>query len=484
MERENTNKKEFCTRCGAVLNQGKCNNCDKQSEENIVQSDRMPAGEPIQEQFGSVQEQTSSLQEQNVSEGEETIQEQILPVVEEAVQEQTLPEEEEVVQEQVLPESEEVVQEQTFPKKEGAEGVQEQASPESDQNIEINEPTPGMNELKQENKNNNEYTHYDYSGQGYYQPQVPIEEPKKKMNTGIIIGIVVGASLFFAILIWCIWLSLFYVSSKNTPTPVPQKQEKEVKENQKENKIENKVDEEEDDTSDFDFYEFEKELREKYDTGSSKNDNEESNGYMESDQYYIGLQNSIDETLPYSVKFEEENLSQVGVNIQISYPVLQGEIPNLEYLNEQIYKEVEFMMDLYEEEKDGEEFLCEVIGYVTYTSEDVISIVFDEWLMSDQYYMTSLASINIDVKQGTMINNTEVLEVNDSFSIDFRNRETIQNAGDSLESYTDQELTQMLKDPILLILYYTPLGMEVGVNHDFGWATVTYTDYQKYLKSF
>ena len=42
----------------------------------------------------------------------------------------------------------------------------------------------------------------------------------------------------------------------------------------------------------------------------------------------------------------------------------------------------------------------------------------------------------------------------------------------------------MMNDPIDLILFYTPLGMEVGVNHDNGWCTVTYKDYEKYLKHF
>ena len=39
-----------------------------------------------------------------------------------------------------------------------------------------------------------------------------------------------------------------------------------------------------------------------------------------------------------------------------------------------------------------------------------------------------------------------------------------------------------------LILFYTPLGLEVGYNYETdssqGWVTVTFTDYEKFAKSF
>ena len=42
----------------------------------------------------------------------------------------------------------------------------------------------------------------------------------------------------------------------------------------------------------------------------------------------------------------------------------------------------------------------------------------------------------------------------------------------------------MLNDDDSLIIFYTPLGMEVGFNYYYGWVTVTYKDYQKYKSLF
>ena len=35
-----------------------------------------------------------------------------------------------------------------------------------------------------------------------------------------------------------------------------------------------------------------------------------------------------------------------------------------------------------------------------------------------------------------------------------------------------------------IIVFYTPNGMEIGFNYEEGWVTVTYEEYEKYLKVF
>lgn len=178
------------------------------------------------------------------------------------------------------------------------------------------------------------------------------------------------------------------------------------------------------------------------------------------------------------------------MHIGCTYPVLSGDIPNCEYLNQTIYEEYRYFVDFYKEKvredmTEDEYFSCTLLGYVTYMDEEHLSIVFSEdanW--NDDYFLVSLYCINIDVEQGVVQNNTELLEINDEFSVEFRIREGEQNVSNTLDVYTDQELTEMLSDSVDLIVFYTPLGMEVGVNHDVGWATATYKDYEKYLKHF
>lgn len=82
-----------------------------------------------------------------------------------------------------------------------------------------------------------------------------------------------------------------------------------------------------------------------------------------------------------------------------------------------------------------------------------------------------------------MLNNTDLLNINDSFSVDFRERCERQN-GEIEELYymSDQEITGYLTENDYLIIFYTPLGMEIGFNYYDGWVTVTYKDYKRYQK--
>ncbi|MDE6844370.1 MAG: hypothetical protein K2J99_01200, partial [Lachnospiraceae bacterium] len=92
-----------------------------------------------------------------------------------------------------------------------------------------------------------------------------------------------------------------------------------------------------------------------------------------------------------------------------------------------------------------------------------------------------LYSINIDMENGIILDNESMLNVNDDFSVEFRD---IQNGEISyLTRMSDQEITDHF-DSTDIIVFYTPQGMEIGFNYDEGWVTVTYKDYEQYLKVF
>ena len=89
------------------------------------------------------------------------------------------------------------------------------------------------------------------------------------------------------------------------------------------------------------------------------------------------------------------------------------------------------------------------------------------------------------METGMLMNNTHLLAVDDNFSVDFRKRCELQNGViENLDYMSDQEITYYLTDSDYLIIFYTPLGMEVGFNYYDGWVTVTYRDYEKYQKKF
>lgn len=232
--------------------------------------------------------------------------------------------------------------------------------------------------------------------------------------------------------------------------------------------------------------------------GSSNQEDDEreviggkSYGFSPEDDYYKELKTILRNDLSYSIKFDTASYQDRNGDVDIScyYPIIEGDIANKSYLNEIIYEEYEYFVDFYEDNLqdemwDDDYFTCTIDGYVTYMDEKTLSIVFAEDADTQDYFLIALYCINIDVENGVILNNTEILETNDDFSVDFRVREGEQNDSDILDLYTDQELTEMLSNPVNLIIFYTPLGMEVGLNHDYGWATTTYKDYEKYLKRF
>ena len=112
--------------------------------------------------------------------------------------------------------------------------------------------------------------------------------------------------------------------------------------------------------------------------------------------------------------------------------------------------------------------------------------IFEEYAyLDDEMYESYVVSVNFDMESGMQMTNSQILDIDDEFSIDFRERNERQNGQtDGLEYYSDQDITEMLNDDDYLIIFYTPLGMEVGINYYFGWVTVTYTDYEKFSNPF
>ncbi len=239
-----------------------------------------------------------------------------------------------------------------------------------------------------------------------------------------------------------------------------------------------------------DKFDDEKENNNKADNNSDDREmiGGKSYGFTPEDDYYKELRTVLREDLSYSVAFETASYKDGNDNAEVfcEYPVLGGDIPNRDYLNDLIYTEYTYYVEFYEQNLQGKMdsdafYNCVLQGYVTYMDEDKLSIVFGEDISSSYYYLNTLFCINIDVKNGTVLNNTEIIDATDKFSIDFRIRESEQNQSDTLDWYTDQQLTEMLNDSVGLIVFYTPLGLEVGINHDYGWSTATYKDYLIFL---
>ena len=247
----------------------------------------------------------------------------------------------------------------------------------------------------------------------------------------------------------------------------------------------------------YEYPEWDEDDEEEKDSDRKKKREEEEETDRRDDEDYYEFGNDIRDDLSYQLTFEESyrnDFSQEGANgtvtVEFVYPVITGEMVNLDAINDAIYSEVALVEEYvaeaasYMTETDEYNYMGE--AYVTYMSEEILSVIYVEYGYFNGEFMESyVRCFNVDVQTGMILKNTKLLEIDDAFSVDFRKRCERQNGEiEALDYFMDQDITECLTEESSLIVFYTPLGMEVGFNYYDGWVTVTYKDYEKYQKQF
>ncbi len=327
----------------------------------------------------------------------------------------------------------------------------------------------------------------------------PYAVPARKNNTRLIIGIVAGIIILFLIAVFALtYKAVTLFSEERARTYRDSYEEHEFHDDREKNR-EKRREEDEMDPYDYDGYDYFDDDFYDYDYDDYGYDDYgyddygyDDYGYDYDDQYYV-LQDDIKTDLTYSVDFEyyEYDTEYEDVDIMVTYPVITGEnVPNLAHMNDVIQEEVDLFKDYFEEEyvdymeDEGSYFAAVSSGFVTYMDEEKLSIVFSEYIYTDYYNSAYLYCINIDMENGVILDNENILSIDDTFSVEFRKQSDIQNGEIVyLTSMTDQEITALFNSPDIIV-FYTPKGMEIGFNYDEGWVTVTYEEYEQYLKVF
>lgn len=312
----------------------------------------------------------------------------------------------------------------------------------------------------------------------YINPYNPYAVPQKKQHTGLIVGIVIVILLLFL-------AAVFALASKAVHM-LSEKEKEEIRQD---------VYDFEDDYNDnhHDAYDYDYDLDDGYGYDGYYDYDYDYSEEEYDDRYYT-LQQDLKYDLFYEMNIEEYEYETDYDNVLITaaIPVISGDdVPNLDKLNEGIRKEVDRITELFEKDyeahvKEDKEsyFGATMAGYVTYMDEDKLSVVYQEEIYSDLGGGVYLICINIDMKSGVILDNEEMLEANDDFSIDFRQRSDEQNGEiEYLYYMTDQQITDYFNSDNIIV-FYTPMGMEIGFNYEEGWVTATYEDYEKYLKVF
>ena len=202
------------------------------------------------------------------------------------------------------------------------------------------------------------------------------------------------------------------------------------------------------------------------------------------DDYYVELADYIRDDLSYTVDFEEYTHSDYdnSVYITVWYAQVSEELANSESINEYLMDNAMYYAYMYESDNVSD-FMLEVESFVTYMDEETLSVVVSEYIYADGKPVYDLYCMNFDLKTGTLLNNTDIIEVSDDLVEAFIDQSIYQNGyTSSVSDYSNEEIEDFLRDEDSLILFYTPVGLEIGYNHPNGWVTATLKEYQQFLK--
>lgn len=202
------------------------------------------------------------------------------------------------------------------------------------------------------------------------------------------------------------------------------------------------------------------------------------------DEYYVELADAIRDDLSYKVSKKDYSYTDEagGVLVYVEYPLVSGT-----GFDDKFNEILENSAMYYAKELGaGNAFdsIVIVMAYITYMDENTLSVVLDETYSdgSNWYSQSDLYCLNFDIKTGSCRYNTEIIEPSNALVQAFRDMSEYQNGTvENLDMMSDEEILSYFSDEDSLILFYTPVGLEIGFNYEDGWITATLKDYEQYL---
>lgn len=217
-------------------------------------------------------------------------------------------------------------------------------------------------------------------------------------------------------------------------------------------------------------------------------------------QYYEPFVDCIDTSYDYRLSRHfltySNVVDEVNVYADIAYIQFEGDtISNEDELNRRI---LEMTANDFWGYLDGQTSLAYtpsevnfmVDSFIPYNDGEKMSILLDVNTYLDGYREEHyIYAINIDLVNGEIMDNASILEIDENFGAMFRERNNAQNGEDviAVVNCTDEELADLLSDPDTNIVFFSPYGMEVGINYmadgySWGWVSITLSDYEDYLQ--
>lgn len=198
------------------------------------------------------------------------------------------------------------------------------------------------------------------------------------------------------------------------------------------------------------------------------------------DEYYVELADAVRQDLSYGIEWHTESWYPESEDdysySSVSYPVLTGEDEEkLAQVNEEIYALAYADKEKFKDYNGS----VGIDVYVTYMSEERLSVVFHSSIYGENDSMLKLSAKNFDMSTGEIIPYEDMLQVDDGLVKKFRSQDSLQNdTVDYVAELSDGELLACLQDNEQRVMFYTPVGLELGLNYPDGngWVTVTLKD--------
>ena len=160
--------------------------------------------------------------------------------------------------------------------------------------------------------------------------------------------------------------------------------------------------------------------------GQKEPDEEETEdfgGYSsQPDGEYYDFTNDIRSDLSYQVEFrsflKNDFVTREGAGaavMEYSYPQISGDAKNLDGINDALQEELRIVEEHIASSVDyltgDEEYRFEGVGYVTYMSEKILSVIYVEYgYLNGSYLESYVVSYNVDMETGMLMNNTHLLD--------------------------------------------------------------------------
>lgn len=201
-------------------------------------------------------------------------------------------------------------------------------------------------------------------------------------------------------------------------------------------------------------------------------------GYYEpdkNDEYYEEITDATSQDLDYHVIWKSTSMrpddSDDTCTYDCVYPVLTGEDEaKFTSMSDAIRDLICKYQDTYKEHESG----VSSSGYVTYMDEEKISVVVKHSFYEKKSTIPRVEAVTLDVRTGEVIAHEDLVDIDEELVWQFRSRNTSQNGTvEFVDELSDEELEEYLKDEENSVMFYTPVGLEIGFNYDGGWVTVT-----------